>query len=233
MYQAEAAHHLRREVPFFAAKSGAAGEGNPLRAVDYVTRRVLGHKGGVAGLLDALRQLGEHVVPGDLLPFVGTRRAVQRVFDSAGAGGQLHRGGALGTQSPFVDRAVRVALDLQQFPTAFAVVGRESHQGAANGAIGADGMGLRRAGDVETLLDLRRLRQIESEGGKPRSAGPGGADFQKVAARDLWHPIPQTERLWQAATPQPTDRPRLCQPDLSLPRARGRAGCGRDTVASR
>ena len=35
---------------------------------------------------------------------------------------------------------------------------------------------------------------------------------------------------WQATTPQPTDRLRLCQPDSSLPRLRGRAGWGRDTV---
>src|SRR5213076_3040087 len=34
MDQAEAAHQLGGEVPFFAAEGGAPGEGNPLRAVD-------------------------------------------------------------------------------------------------------------------------------------------------------------------------------------------------------
>src|ERR1700694_1529179 len=47
MYQAEAAHHLRREVPFLAAEGGAAGEGNPLRAVDRVARPILRHEAGI------------------------------------------------------------------------------------------------------------------------------------------------------------------------------------------
>src|ERR1700694_4006565 len=93
MYQAEAAHHLRREVPFLASEGGAAGEGNPLRAVDRVARRILRHEARIAGVFDALSQLVEHVVPGDRLPVVGTRRAVQRVFDAAGAGRELHSPG--------------------------------------------------------------------------------------------------------------------------------------------
>src|SRR5207245_6586186 len=114
MYQAKAAHHLRREVPFFAAEGGAAGEGDPLRAVDRVARRVLGHEGSVAGLFDALGELAHHVVPADLLPLLGTRRAIQGVVDATGAGGELHGRGALGTQPSFVDRAVRITLDLTQ-----------------------------------------------------------------------------------------------------------------------
>src|SRR6202158_6637714 len=97
MHQAEAAHHLGREVPFFAAEGGAAGEGNPLRAVDRIARGVLRYEGGVASLFDPLRELAQHVVPRDLLPFVGTRRAIEGVFDTASAGGELHRRGALWT----------------------------------------------------------------------------------------------------------------------------------------
>ena len=65
-------------------------------------------------------------------------------------------------------------------------------------------MRLGRALNMEALLDLRGMRQIKAEGGKPGCAGPGGADLQKIAARNLWHPIPQMERLWQATKAQPT-----------------------------
>src|ERR1700736_655973 len=104
MHQAEAAHHLRREVPFLAAEGGAAGEGNPLRAVDRISRRILPDEAGVARLFDALGELGEHVVPVDLLPVVGAGRTIEWVVDSARAGGELHRRRALGAEPSLVDR---------------------------------------------------------------------------------------------------------------------------------
>src|SRR2546422_8745725 len=112
MDQAEAAHRLSREVPFLAAKGGAAGEGNPLRAVDRIAGCILRNEAGVAGVFDALGQLGKHVVPGDLLPLVGSGRAIEGVFDPAGAGGELHRRRSLRTESSLVDGAIRIALDL-------------------------------------------------------------------------------------------------------------------------
>src|SRR5260370_1717890 len=113
MDQAEAAHHLRREVPLFAAEGGAAGEGNPLRAVDDVACCVLSDEGGIAGVFDALSQLVEHVVPGDLLPVVGTRCAIQRVFDSAGARRELHGGGTPRTAPSLGDGAVALSPGLR------------------------------------------------------------------------------------------------------------------------
>src|SRR6202521_1013773 len=189
MYQAEAAHHLRREVPFLAAEGGAAGEGNPLRAVDRVARRILRHEARIAGVFDALSQLVEHVVPGDRLPVVGTRRAVQRVFDAAGAGRQLHGRRTLRTEASLVDGAVRIALDLQQLGRSVGVRFRVRDEGTADGTVGTDGMRLLGVSDVEALSDLSRLGHVEPEGCEAGRTGPGGADFQKVAARDLWHPI--------------------------------------------
>src|ERR1700737_2010599 len=174
MYQAEAAHHLRREVPFLAAEGGRAGEGNPLCAVDRVARRILRHEAGVAGVLDALRQLGEHVVPGDLRPVVGTRRAIQRVFDAAGAGGELHRGGPLRTEPSLVDRAVRIALDLQQLGGSVGVRLRVRDQGTTDGAVGADGVRLFGVRDVEALLELSGLGRVEPKGREAGRTGPGG-----------------------------------------------------------
>src|SRR6266446_2928835 len=200
MYQAKAAHHLRGEVPFFAAEGGAAGEGDPLRAVDRVARRVLGHEGGVAGLFDALGELAHHVVPGDLLPLLGTRRAIQRVVDATGAGGELHSGRALGTQPSLVHRAVRIALDLQQLDRAVGVLFRVGDQRTADGTIWANGMKLTRASDVEALFELSGLSQVEPEGCQAGCSGSGGADLQKIAARDLWHPIPP----WNGVAGDPT-----------------------------
>src|SRR2546426_8312486 len=112
MDQAEAAHRLRREVTFLAAEGGAAGEGNPLRAVYRVAGCILCDKGGVARVFDSLGQLVEHVVPGDLLPLVGSGRAIEGVLDPARAGGELHRRRSLRTEPSLVDGAIRIALDL-------------------------------------------------------------------------------------------------------------------------
>src|SRR2546428_376686 len=64
--------------------------------------------------------------------------------------------------------------------------------GAAGRAIWTDRVRLRGAGDVEALFDLSGLGHVEAEGREAGRPGPGGADLQKVAARDLWHPIPPT-----------------------------------------
>src|SRR5438132_5147217 len=226
MHQAEAAHHLGSEVPFFAAEGGAAGEGNPLRAVDHVTGGILGDEGRVAGFFDALGQLAEHVVPADLLPVVGTRRAIHGVIHPASAGGQLHRRGTFGTQPPFVDRTVRVAFDLQELATALPVVAGEGHQGAPDGAVRAKRMRLGRALNAEALLDLASLRQIESEGSKPSCAGPGGADFQKVAARNLWHPIPPRKSVGRRLRLSLPIGYSSCQPIVTSPAGGGGQGGG-------
>src|SRR6202171_5518919 len=164
MYQAEAAHHLRREVPFLAAEGGAAGKGTPPRAVDRIAGRILRDEAGIARLFDALRQPGEHVVPGDLLPMVRTRRAIQRVFDAAGAGGQLHCRGALRTEPSLVDWAVWIALDLQQLRLAVGIRFRIGDQRAADRAVGADGVRLFGVRDVEALFELSGLGRVEAEG---------------------------------------------------------------------
>src|SRR5205823_5620327 len=190
MDQAEAAHQLSGEVSFFAAEGGASGEGNPLRAVDGVPRRVLGDEGGVSGCFDALSQLVEHVVPTDLLPAVRTRRSVQRAFDPAGAGGELHRGGALWTEPALVDRAVGVALDLEQLDGSVGLLLRIGDQGAPNRAIGADRMSFAGAGDPERLPNLGGVRHVESQDRKSRRPRPRGAQLEEVATSDLWHPIP-------------------------------------------
>jgi len=44
--------------------------------------------------------------------------------------------------------------------------------------------------DVEALFELSGLGQVEPEGCQAGCSGSGGADLQKIAARDPWHPIP-------------------------------------------
>src|ERR1700694_1465410 len=229
MDQAEAAHQLGREVAFLAAEGGATGEGNPLRAIDGVAGRVRRDEGGVARVLDALGDLVEHLVPGDLLPVVGARGAVHRVLDPPGAGCELHRGGALGAEPALVDRAVRVALDLDDPLRAIGILLRKGDERAADRAVGTNRMGLLGAGDVEALLDPGRLRQIESEGAESGRTRPGGPDFQKVAARDLWHSVPPMERVGRRLRHSLPISHGAVNQICPLP-LWGRAGWGRGTV---
>src|SRR5438034_494406 len=212
MHQAEAAHHLRREVAFLAAEGGAAGEGNPLRAVDRVAGRILRHEAGVASVFDALGQLVEHVVPGDLLPLIGAGCAIHRVFDPARAGGELHGGGTLRTEPSLVDGAVRIALDLEQLGRAIAVCLGVGDERAADRAIRTHGVRLLGARDVEALLGRNGLGHVEPEGGEAGRTRPGGADLQKVAARDLWHPIPPRNRVCRRLNVSVLTGPGGCQP---------------------
>jgi hypothetical protein len=70
--------------------------------------------------------------------------------------------------------------------------------------------------DVEALLDLSGLGHVEAEGCEAGRTGPGGADLQKVAARDLWHPIPPRERRLQATKRQPTHSARAMSTVIAI-----------------
>src|SRR6266567_3676535 len=211
MDQAEPAQRLRGEVPFLAAKGGAAGEGDPLRAVDRVAGRILRDEGGVASVFDALGQFVEHVVPGDLLPLVGAGCAIHGVFDPARAGRELHRRRAFGAEPSLVDRAVGIALDLEQLGRSVGVRFCVGDQRAADRAIRTHGMRLRGVRDVEALLGRNGLGHVEPEGGEAGRTRPGGADLQKVAARDLWHPIPPRNRVCRRLNVSVLTGPGGCQ----------------------
>src|SRR2546430_14127448 len=84
MYDAQAPHELRGEVPLLGRERGAPGERDPLGAVDGVSVRVLRNEAVIAGRLDVLCQFVEHEVPVLVFPLAAARRAVLRLFDSAG-----------------------------------------------------------------------------------------------------------------------------------------------------
>src|SRR5438552_10454045 len=65
---------------------------------------------------------------------------------------------------------------------------------------------------METLLGRNGLGHVEPEGGEPGRTRPGGADFQKVAARDLWHPIPPRNGVCRRLKVSVLTGPRGCQP---------------------
>src|SRR5947209_16722258 len=114
MYQSQAPHQLGGEVAFLRAERRASGEGDAFAAVDRVAIAVSGHERGVPGRFDVLRDLVEDEVPRDVLPRGRARGSVLGRFDPPRRNGQLHRGGALGTESSLVDGAVGVALDLKE-----------------------------------------------------------------------------------------------------------------------
>src|SRR5207245_6436622 len=91
-----------------------ARERDAFGTIDRVALGVLRDKRSVARLLDALRELVEHLLPGDLLPLVASRGAVEGLGHAPAADRQLHRRGTLRAESALVDRAVGFALDLAE-----------------------------------------------------------------------------------------------------------------------
>src|SRR5450756_1183052 len=158
MYQSQAPHQLGGEVAFLRAECGATREGDAFGAVDGVAVSVRGHEGGVARGLDVLGDLAHDEIPGHALPAPRARGAILRRFDAAGRDRKLHRGRALWAQAAFVDRAVGIALDLEQLHAAVRVLARIRDQRTADRAIGADGVRLLGARDPQVLLDLGRRR---------------------------------------------------------------------------
>src|SRR5207249_7143224 len=163
MHDAERPHHLRSEVTLFATECGAAGEGDPLGAIHDVPRGVLRHERVVAGRLQVLRELVEHEVPGLLFPLRAARRSVEGLLDPARARRELHRGRTLRAEASLVDRAVGIALDLQQLRLAVRVLLRVGDETATDGAVRAERLHFLRAGETELLLDLLRAPDVEAE----------------------------------------------------------------------
>src|SRR4030095_2755779 len=82
VHHPQGAHELGGQIAFLTAEGGAAGERDPFTTVDGVALRVGGDERRVARFLDALGELVEHLVPGDLLPLVAARGAIERLFDT-------------------------------------------------------------------------------------------------------------------------------------------------------
>src|SRR2546430_12542283 len=139
MYDAQAPHELRGEVPLLRRERGAPGERDSLGTVHDVAVRVLRDERVVAGRLDVLGELVEDEVPGLRFPCGSARRAVHRRGDAPRARCELHGGSALRAEAALIYRTVGVALDLKQLGLSvdFLCVCDER---AAHGAIRAEGM---------------------------------------------------------------------------------------------
>src|SRR5262249_44899884 len=103
-------------------------------------------------------------VPGDLFPLGRTGLAVERAGDPPAGDGELQRARALRAQAPLVDRAVRVALDLQQLDLAAGQLLRVCEKRAPDGAVRADRVGYGRSLDAQALLDPGGFVELETKG---------------------------------------------------------------------
>src|SRR4029077_13378858 len=105
---------------------------------------------------------------------------------------ELHRGRALGAESSFVDRAVRVAFDLQELGRAVDIL-RVGDEPAPDGAVGADGVDFLGAGDAKVERALLRGGEVEPErirtGNERHAGGAGGSELQELTTSDFRHRI--------------------------------------------
>src|SRR5262249_53178640 len=122
-------------------------------------------------------------VPGDALPLGRARLAVHRAVDPAPRHRELQRAGALRAEPALVDRAVRVALDLQQLRLTGTVLLGVRQQCAPDSAVGADGVGDGRAVDAQVQLDVIGRCEIEAERGDSDRASR--AYLEELAPREF------------------------------------------------
>src|SRR2546421_9907525 len=186
MDQSQAAHQLGGEVALLRAERGASGEGDPLAPVHGAAIAVGGDERGVPGRLDVVGDLVEHEVPRDALPAGCTRGPVLRRLDAAWRDGELHRGRTLRTEPSLVDRAVRVALDLQQLRGAVALLPGVGDERATDRAVRTDAVQLLGSGDAQVLFDTRRLgdRDVEAEARSGHGARAGDAYLEEFPTCD-------------------------------------------------
>src|SRR4029079_12288355 len=192
MYDAQAPHELRGEVPLLGRERGAPGERDSLGAIDDVPVRVLRDERVVARRFDVLSQLVEHEVPALLFPLRAARRAIHRRPNATRAGGELHRGRALWTESAFVDRTVGVSLDLEELGLSVHFL-RVRDQRTADRAVRAKGVDFLRPRYTEVERPFLRGGDIEAEGirkGNERHPGAaGGSELQEFTPRDFRHRV--------------------------------------------
>src|SRR5262249_25888026 len=141
----------------------------------------------VARVFDALGELVEHLVPGDLLPLVAPGGAVERLVHTPGRGRQLHRRRALRAEPALVDRAVGGALALEGLRVTFAVLLRVGNDRAPHRAVRTQRVHFLGPGDSEVLLNLYSLRDVEAQGRGAQRARTDGAELHEIPSCHLGH----------------------------------------------
>src|SRR5438445_1799611 len=199
VHHPQGAHELGGQITFLAAEGGAARERDAFGTIDRVALGVLRDKRSVALLLDALRGLVEHLLPGDLLPLVASRGAVEGLGHAPAADRQLHRRGTLRAESALVDRAVGLALDLEELRVALGIFLGDGGYRAPAAAVRTQLVHVLRPVDPEVLLDLDRLGEVEAEGRGAQRARTDRAELDEIPSCHLGHghvPPTKRERRW-------------------------------------
>src|SRR5207249_7568952 len=166
-----------------------------------VSVAVLGDERVVARGLQVLRELVEHEVPRLLFPPRAARRAIEGFRDAPGARRELHRRRPFRAEAALVDRAVGVALDLQQLRLAVGSLLRVRDERAADRAVRAQRTDFLGARDAERELALFRKTQVEAERVGKRcecgGTGAGGAELEELTTGEVAHVLSRV--LFQAS----------------------------------
>src|SRR5439155_17110064 len=93
-------------------------------------------------------------------------------------------------QAPLVDRAVRIALDLEELGLAAGRLAGVGEERAADGAVRADRVRDGRTLDAQPLLDVRGRGELEAEWGGQRPHATGRAQPEEITPGDLHVGLP-------------------------------------------
>ncbi len=161
-------------------------------AVDDLTLGVLGDEVLVARVLDVPRDLGDGLVPADVLPLVGAGPPDLGLREAIRVDDVVLDGRSLGAERAAVDRMVGIAFDVDDRGSrvlGLVAEGVDDHS-TRDRAVGAGTSGLRGARDLELAHFRLRLGDVETE--SDRCSDPGC--LEESAPRELHEHLPQVSK---------------------------------------
>ena len=153
----------------------AADERQVLQSIHRPAGGVFFLESGVACVLDAARHATDGFVPRDGLPGARARSTIERFGEPAVVVDVLFERDALRAERSSVDRAVRIAFDVNdaRLHVLSGIAKGVDDDAAADGTIGANALRLCRARDLELAGAERRGTQIKAECRRRKSGGAG------------------------------------------------------------
>src|SRR5204862_4252072 len=181
--------HLVREIAdLVAARRGREHAGGQ-PPIDGQALRRLRHEIRIAILLHELGDATEGLVPGDRLPFVGTRRAVLGKRQAARAVDEVDERCTLRAQRAAIDRVIRIALDVEDTRAGILrAIAEAVHQNATgHGTVGTGIACLGGPRQLEFAYFGQRCGGGEAEQHEARARQGSASYLQELAPRHVSH----------------------------------------------
>ena len=190
LYGAQKPRHFSQEITFFVGILRTAEKPDSVRAVDNVLGFIAGrvfdnfffYPGVVASLLHLAHDFVERLVPGDRLPVIAARRAIQRLARPVVRFVGRDDGGTLAAKCALVHDVVRIAFEIDEL----AVLDVAQHAASAGAEVAGGGKNLR-AGKFGGGMQCAARRifglgPLLREGQAPDSDGSNCGALQPIPA---------------------------------------------------